>query len=83
MRAATTASIVHSSALAPLGMAAPLPWLGPFFAAMTPISPAYIGAILWVPGGYFVGCVAALLFTGVNLGIGRSALAQRRALTGR
>lgn len=77
VRAATMAIGLHSAVFSLLGVGILLPWLGLFAAALTPISPVYIGAILWLPDGYYVGSVAALLFVSLNLAIGKGALAHR------
>jgi len=79
---ATMATALHSTIFSLLGLAAMLPWLGLFAAALTPISPIYIGAILWFSNGYYAACVVALLFTGVNLSLGKIALDHRRDSAG-
>ena len=78
IRETALASALHSAVFSLLGLAALLPWLGLFAAVLTPISVVYFGAIVWIPGGYYVASLAALLFTGVNLGIGKVALARYR-----
>ena len=78
-RTATTAVALHSAVFSLLGLAILLPWLGLFAAALTPISPVYIGALLWLPAGYYAGSLAALVFIGVNLALGKGALAHRGA----
>jgi len=83
IRLAAIASGLHSAIFSVLGLVALVPGLGLFAAALTPISVVYVGAILWLPGGYFAAVLVALVFIAVNLGVGnvaRRAYCEYRAL---
>jgi len=50
-----------------LGLALCIPWGGMFFAPFTPIGVLYVGSILWVPEGFYVSMLIAIMFCITNI----------------
>ena len=58
---------VHSILFIFLGLVLCLPWIGPLLTFVTPVSPLYMGAILWAPGGYYFAILSAVMFILANI----------------
>lgn len=59
--------VCHGLLYGSLGAALCLPWGGYFIAPLTPVGLLYLGSILWVPHGYFVALVVAVVFVTFNI----------------